>query len=388
MNKYFAYIGFASLALLSSCSSDIEEDLYVNPATVKVESSDVEIRLSSGSVTTRASIESDEAGLFEAEDIGVFCLARKENGVNNKELAINWNRNQTNDHWSIWMDNVKANAQKNAEGTATELTWADGNTSYWYPTGNWHCYGFYAYHPYQEDVANENEVFSTEIPLDGTQDVIWGKTWNFDKYAYSAKYFRDIPEAEDPQIVFKHKFMRLTFSIVAGADANGSTEAAEKMGIKSLELMNVPSSAKLVIADRNGVSELGEGNVSADWENNLTNYVLMDPDDQPLAELDAAAGTGYWATPTETTLGQGFLIPVPDVSPHTFQVRAILQNKDGVVFGNHEHPMDIVLTDGAYKAGKSYNVKIIVNGPQDIKIKATLNGWIHEPGTTMKDLEF
>lgn len=396
MKNIFAYIGFASLALLSSCSSDIEEDLYVNPATVKVESSDVEIRLSTGTVSTRASIESDEAGLFEAEDIGVFCLARRSLPINNKELQIKWDRSDPNDHWSIWMDNVKANAQINADETATDLVWAEENKVYWYPTGNWHSYSFYAYHPYQETVEIEDELVKANFELDGTQDVIWGYAKNLDnKYAYSAKYFRDNTENEHPNIAFGHKFMRFTFSIEAGKDATGQTsESALQMGIKSLELLNVPSSATLCIADRKKDAATDgytspEGTITADWENNLINYVLMDPEDQPLAELDAENGTGYWASAEETTLGQGFLVPVPDVQPHQFQIRAVLQNKAGQVFDKTEYPMDIVLTGASvYKAGRSYNVKIIVNGPEEVKIKATLKPWHTEPGTSMEDVIF
>ena len=381
LNSILYGLAVLGAAFLQGCSNDNEETFDVK--NVHVENSDVEIHLSTGSVNTRASVESDDNHAFEVEGIGVFCLAKGDLNINPRELPINWIRNSANDSWSVWMDNVAANAV--IEGTRTALRWQDDEATYWYPTGNWHSYRFYGYYPRQEEVNLDNEVFTAEIAMDGTQDVIWGRTasgLDEDK-AYSAYFFRQYGEVEQPTIPFTHRLMRLTFSFVAGPDANGSTETAKTMGFQSLELFDVPSKVTLVVADRNDSEN--EGKIIADWDNNLTAYNLLDPNDQPLPELDAAAGTGYWTTDDEQTLGQGFLVPVPE-DGHTLQIRAILQNKDGQVFNLHEYPMDINLAPGTkFEAGKSYNAKIIVNGPRIIEIFASLAPWVP---VNLSDMEF
>ena len=207
------------MALMSSCSSDSADDApSIDTSKVKVENSDVEIHLSTSSVRTRASVDSDDDGSFSLDSMGVFCLAKADLNINPVELPINWSRYVSNDHWSIWMDNVKSNAVKDATGTS--IKWADSTAVYMYPTGNWHSYDFYAYYPHQPYTDVNGEVVSATINLDGTQDIIWGRTSSDDQYAYSAKYFRT-QGAQSPALSMSHRLMRITFSIVAGRDKDG-----------------------------------------------------------------------------------------------------------------------------------------------------------------------
>lgn len=371
------------MALMSSCSSDSADDApSIDTSKVKVENSDVEIHLSTSSVRTRASVDSDDDGSFSLDSMGVFCLAKGDLNVNPVELPINWSRYVSNDHWSIWMDNVKSNAVKDATGTS--IKWADTTAVYMYPTGNWHSYDFYAYYPHQPYTDVSGEVVSATINLDGTQDIIWGRTSSDDQYAYSAKYFRT-QGAQSPALSMSHRLMRITFSIVAGRDKDGSKELAKTMGVKSLKLIDVPSQAKLIIADRHNPEN--DGKIEADWNWNLTQYSLMDPADAPFPELDAETGEGYWVEEGEQTLGQGFLLPVPE-DGHTFRIHVVLQNKDGIVFDLHEYPIDLALKDGfKFEAGKSYNVRITINGPEEIKLKASLRQW-EQVNDSMDDREF
>lgn len=371
------------MALMSSCSSDSLDDApSIDTSKVKVENSDVEIHLSTSSVRTRASVDSDEDGSFSLDSLGVFCLAKGDLNVNPVELPINWSRYVSNDHWSIWMDNVKSNAVKESNGTA--IKWADPEAIYMYPTGNWHSYDFYAYYPYQPYTDVDGEVVSATISLDGTQDIIWGRTSSEDPLAYSAKYFRS-SAAQSPALSMSHRLMRITFSIVAGRDSTGSKDAAKTMGVKSLKLIDVPSQAKLIIADRHNPEN--DGKIEADWNWNLTQYDLKDPEDAPFPELDAEENLGYWVKDNEQTLGQGFLLPVPE-DGHTFRIHVVLQNKDGIVFDLHEYPIDLALKDGfKFEAGKSYNVRITINGPEEIKLKASLRQW-EQVNDSMDDREF
>ncbi len=380
MNNKIKFLSLCALTALASCSSNDDANEF-NVAEVQIGNSDVEIRLSSGA-RTRASIESDETGAFEAQGIGVFCLAKENLSINEYELPINWSRDIPNDHWSIWMDNVKSNAV--IEDSSTSIHWADSEAVYMYPTGNWHSYDFYAYHPYQPTVNLDGEVFSTDIELDGTQDVIWGRATSEASYAFSAKYFRN-PVSEVPVVKFSHRFARITFTLVAGVGKDGTTTEAKTMGVKSVALINMPSKANLIIADRNNPEN--NGKITTDWENNLIAYNLLDNDDQDFPELVSESNLGYWVTDEEQKLGQGFLIPVPEEG-HKMQIRTILQNRSGYVFDKTEYPIDLLLKpDFKFEAGKSYNIKMIINGPESVVLKATLTGW-EDAGDSMIDREY
>lgn len=233
MNKYLWILGFAAASVLAGCSGDDETLSPSNEADgngVGVENP-VEIRLSSGSASTRASLESDETGLFEAEGLGIFCLANGTLNVNPNELPIDWTPSVGGDtNYSVWIDNLDANAvyEKNEtdQAVATNIKWADGETR-WYPVGNWYKYQFYGYYPRVENDNLESNKTQriANIPIDGTQDIIWGRTTSTDPLAYCAKYFRQADKGDDiPAIAFRHMLMRLTFSCVPGEDSRGSIE--------------------------------------------------------------------------------------------------------------------------------------------------------------------
>lgn len=377
MNKHLWIFGFAAASVLAGCSGDDETLSPGNEAAdggVGVEAP-VEIRLSSGAAGTRASLESDAAGLFEADGLGIFCLANGLLNVNPNELPIDWTPSVGgNTNYSVWIDNLEANAvyEKNEadQAVGTNIVWTDGETR-WYPVGNWYKYQFYGYYP---RVGNGNlEANGTQrianIPIDGTQDIIWGRTTSTDPLAYCAKYFRQADKGDDiPAITFRHVLMRLTFSCVPGEDAKGSIESALKMGVKSIAIKAVPTTARLVIADSETADN--EGTVSYDWNNNVADFLLKD-------SLDVDFRDDHWVMETETTLGQGILLPVPDASMaaagYRYLVEITLKDKDGNVFVS-EHPIELQ-NSKAYEAGKSYNVKLTIHGPQEIYLNATLAPW-------------
>lgn len=372
MKKRFVYIGIASLLILASCSN--EETQLSSTNTVKVTDSNVQIQLSSATLPSRASVETTANGLFNAEGLGIFCLAQNHLNINTQNLPISWTRNDNEDTWSIWIDNAKANTVINDTQTAINIQWADPQASYWYPDGNWHSYQFYGYYPYQENVSLQDEVFTTDIALDGTQDVIWGRTLSEVQYAYSARYFQGTKK-EQPSLAFSHRFMRITFTLVAGVNSSGSSTTAKKLGVKSLELTNMPSTATLTIADRN--TPANEGIITCDWEQNLVNYILKDANDTDLATLNATDRKGYWAEDDEQTLGQGFLVPVPQAG-HSLQIHALLQNTNGELFDRYG---TLTTKPGqTFQAGKSYNVKITIKGPEDVEIEGPSGGDLDDPG--------
>lgn len=370
-NKVLASISLVGLAMLASCSSD--NDLAtptISDINNTITNSNVEIRLSSGNAGTRASIESDENGVFAQNGLGIYCLAKGNLSTNSYDLPIVWDTNNEASRYSIWMDNVKTNAVKSQDGQSTILNWAD-NAVRWYPTGNWHAYTFYGYYPHTTDVITNGTQVIANLNIDGTQDVIWGKTTNDDVDAYSAHYFRKLEHStEIPSLAFSHKLMRLTFSCKPGKDVHGSIEPAKKMGVKSIVIMGVPTRGSLIIADKNNAQN--EGVLTFD-QNSKSDLALRDNNDKPMT-------TTYWVMDDEREIGQGILVPVPESADMHYYILVTMVDKDGNTFVP-EHPA--MLDNGAtpFVAGKSYNVSLTIHGPREIDLNATLNKWIEDDET-------
>lgn len=368
----------ASLLMLTACSSD--EDLTAPRLTAEqaFADSDVEIRLSSGSkAVTRSSVESNSDGLFEAEGLGIFLLAKDYLNINPSEAPINWARSgnpTTSPNFSIKMDNVEANAVFNADTTATNIEWTDGKTRY-YPIGSWYSNRFYGYYPRVSD-ANITATTTQRVArmtIDGTQDIIWGRDHATAPEAYSAYYFRMSQENEQevPQIQFEHKLMRITFTVKAGADPYGSTSSARNMRVKSITLQNVPTVGYLTIADY--ANSENEGTLSFDWTSNLGELKLLDVNDTPFNEADPQSLPAV--TDEATKVGQGFLIPVPEVG-HRLTVKIKMTDVSGTEFEDVEWPFELELAEGkTLEAGKSYNIPFTVYGPRDIVVNAKLAQW-------------
>lgn len=376
-------LGLVAASMLTGCSSDevisSPDGGLANQGGMGV-NSDVEIRLSSSSKGTRSSVESTATGFFEANGLGIFCLAYDVLTVNPDEQPIDWNRPyEPNTNYSVWMENVEANAvyEKSEEDeiVGTNIKWAEAGKSYWYPVGNWYCYKFYGYYPRVENdalVSTESQRY-TVMELDGTQDVIWGCTEeDAASFKYSAKFFRMSEENAQviPSVPFKHLLMRYTFSCTAGADAYGSTESAKKMKVKSIIIKEVPNTPTFIIADRDNKDN--EGTLSFDWSEygQKADFVLKGADDTELEPVQVAD--------EKTVIGQGVLLPVPEDPNYRYGVDIVLVDDDGNEFVS-EHPIQLRLnTEGgvtAYKAGTSYNINLTIHGPQEIYLNATLAPW-------------
>ena len=379
MNKHLWILGLMTVsATLAGCSADdaVSSSAGDGAAVEVVGNSNVEIRLSSHSSGTRSSVESDKNGLFEAEGLGIFCLAEGELKVNPNEQPISWIPAAEN--FSVWMDNVEADAVMDSEACVTSIEWTDGMKR-WYPTGNWYRYQFYGYYPRVENIVYGETSCQAIIDLDGTQDVIWGRTQSDDPDAFSAKYFRkSVANSEEiPAMALSHKLMRLTFSCVPGADAKGSIESALTMGVKSIVIKNVPSVGYLTIADRS--NHENDGVMQYDWAYNLADFVLRDSLDADFGERD------HWVQEEKTTLGQGIMLPVPEDPDYHYYVQVVLMDKEGNTFYS-EHPIELQSVSGGYAAGKSYNVNMTIHGPQQIYLNATLAPWDTDTDGTVGEI--
>ena len=119
INKCF--IGLMAAASLAACSSDDGME-WTDAGNTGIETP-VEIRLSSGALT-RGSVESTANGLFEANGMGLFCLAVDYLKINPEETNLSWTpATGSVPNYAIVIDNDSINAVKNGAGTEVDLVW-------------------------------------------------------------------------------------------------------------------------------------------------------------------------------------------------------------------------------------------------------------------------
>lgn len=388
--NYFAPIALM-LPLILACSTD-EERVESGEGTV-VGNSDVEVKLSVASgVTTRASVESDENGLFELDNLGIFMLGTDHQNTNPDEKEIDWRPN--NNPYAAWMSNVESQAVINVD--KTEILWTDGVTR-WYPIGNWYSYRFYGYYPRVNEsriTTEKTKITVSYDNLDGKTDVIWGSSLRADmtdaqeKYRYSARYFRQLGFSEKyPEIAFGHKLMRLQFYIQGLEDPNiqgdNKFSSANTMSIDTIIVKSVPTHAELTLADLNIASN--EGKIVFDWSAYLKDLGVVGDNDGEFVKSQIHDDDIIKA-------GQPLLLPVPDVAAAAagydkYRVQIRLRNEEGVLF-DHEKPIDLNLEEGyKFEAGKTYAVILKIAGPKQVSVRANLSAW-EEVKNGVSDLIF
>lgn len=385
------YLSLFAVAALAACSSDDEQAAQQHFGVIA--NSDVEVRLSAGSgIGTRSSVESDDQGLFSLDSLGIFMLATHKQDVNPNELALDWSYGYNYEEpdlpytnpWAVWIDNVAVNAVINAEGTRTDINWVDGKQR-WYPIGNWYSYRFYGYYPRVEMdqiTVTETQRVINYTDLDGTKDIIWGRSAGADmtdaheKYAYSARYFRQAGYGNvSPEVSFVHKMMRLQFSIQGIADENAEPghefDAANTMLIDTIIVERVPTSAWLVVADLNDETNGNDGKIIYDWQYTTKDIGVIGQNDGEFLKVRVN-------NDDLIKVGQPILLPVIDddavaVGYDKYRVKVRLRNVDGVIF-DHEKPLELNV-NRAYEPGKTYRVAIKIAGPKFVTMSASLKSW-------------
>ncbi len=378
MNRYlYALTLAASVMMLPGCSNETGEvlDGQADCPVFIPGDSDVEIFLGSTtqggiSVGKRAALE----GNADLDSMGVFCLAREKQNINEGAYDIEWFP-YGSENWSgCIMKNVKA------VKTGSNVAWANPDEHYYYPISQFYCYDFFGYYPYQhENRVNmaENRVVVT-YNLDGTTDVIWGRATSEEKYAYSAAYFRQ-PGNEDrfPSLDLKHVMTRLKFQVMPGAQVEGGYEVAPAMAdfaVATVKLVNVAATAELTVADFNRMASLDETNCLSGY--GMKDYTLMDADGTPMDTTMVGMDMEV-ATP----LGESVMA----VPASEYVVRVHLVNvKTGDVFVT-EHPLKLT-NSSMFRPGYTYTVTITAHEPKEIQLQANLNGWIDAEDTPSVDL--
>lgn len=437
-------MGMAAAMLMTSCTN--EDDLAGGSNNQRL-NSDVPIVLSAGQQAnkTRAAlgnvVDGKYDGTFDTPDgtnLGFFCLAT--GNIAGKQ-TITWQDGFDNPNF-LWLKNIQAKAVTSEDADlgkrVTNLTLFDENggttqTNHYYPMGSQYSYTFYGYYPYSANVAHNGNKYSVKVTdLDGTTDLIWGKSFvkpdDPDKAdAYSAKYLRDkkkrvvegggtwddkAHKENRPQLTFVHKLMK--FNIILQKGSGENTRVA-KLGIKSAKLLNVADAGTLTIADLdNRLDALTddvkgkEGEFVVDWttaNNHNTETTAFELKDKDGNTIGNPANGPYLGDNTKVTVGDGFLIPVPtkigtnDDGSYKYEdngylgtdaaelankgifrlrVEYYLEDAPDKVYKAAQYeitPKFKEAADEAWQAGYEYDIVISVSDPELIQTYGNLTPW-------------
>lgn len=446
MNKHIFLMGMAAAMFMTSCTN--EDDLAGGNNNQRL-NSDVPIVLSAGQQAnkTRASLGNVDPttgtydGTFDTpadKNLGFFCLATGKIAAKQK---ITWQEGIDNPNF-LWLKNIQAKAVTTDDADlgkrVTNLTLFDENggttqTNHYYPMGSQYSYTFYGYYPYSANVVHNGNKYSVKVTgLDGTTDLIWGKSFvkpdDPDKAdAYSAKYLRDkkkrvvegggtwddkAHKESRPNLTFVHKLMK--FNIILQKGSGENTRVA-KLGIKSAKLLNVADAGTLTIADLdNRLDALTddvkgkEGEFVVDWttaKNHNTEATAFDLKDKDGNTIGNPANGPYLGDNTKVTVGDGFLLPVPTLigtnddgskkyedngylgtyaaelaNKGIFRLRVeyYLSDAPDKVYKAAQYeikPKFKEAADEAWQAGYEYDIVISVSDPEQIQTYGYLTPW-------------
>lgn len=438
-------MGMAAAMFMTSCTN--EDDLAGSSNNQRL-NSDVPIVLSAGQQAnkTRAAlgnvVDGKYDGTFDTPDgtnLGFFCLAT--GNIAGKQ-TITWQEGFDNPNF-LWLKNIQAKAVTSEDTDlgkrVTNLTLFDENggttqTNHYYPMGSQYSYTFYGYYPYSANVEHNGNKYSVKVTdLDGTTDLIWGKSFvkpdDPDKAdAYSAKYLRDkkkrvvegggtwddkAHKENRPQLTFVHKLMK--FNIILQKGSGENTRVA-KLGIKSAKLLNVANAGTLTIADLdNRLDALTddvkgkEGEFVVDWttaKNHNTETTAFELKDKDGNVIGRPANGPYLGENVKVTVGDGFLIPVPTLMTGTnadgskkyedngyigtdaaelankgifrLRVEYYLSDAPDKVYKAAQYeitPKFKEAADEAWQAGYEYDIVISVSDPELIQTYGNLTPW-------------
>lgn len=446
MNKHIFLMGMAAAMFMTSCTN--EDDLAGGSNNQRL-NSDVPIVLSAGQQAnkTRASLGNvnDATGTYDGtfdtpadKNLGFFCLAT---GKIAAKQDITWKTGFDNPNF-LWLENIQAKAMTSDDGDldkrVTNLTLFDENggtteTKHYYPMGSQYSYTFYGYYPYSANVVHNGNKYSVKVTgLDGTTDLIWGKSFvdpnDPDKAdAYSAKYLRDKKKRVEgdgqtwnekthkesrPKLTFVHKLMK--FNIILQKGSGENTRVA-KLGIKSAKLLNVADAGTLTIADLdNRLDALTddvkgkEGEFVVDWttaKNHNTEATAFELKDKDGNTIGNPTNGPYLGENKKVTVGDGFLLPVPtligtnDDGTKKYEDNGYL-GTDAAAFANKgifrlrveyylsDEPDKVYkaaqyeitpkfkeAADEAWQAGYEYDIVISVSDPEQIQTYGYLTPW-------------
>lgn len=295
MNRLTTILGTAAaLCLLAACTGADDAPVADGPASAaQTLATDVPISLGvkADAGVTRAG-GTGALDKFDNTTVGLFCIATR--SIADAAVAPSWDGGATGDAYNatLWWNNLAGTIA--ADGTLPmDGMLAKDDARRYYPHSPY-AYAFYAYHPHTSDITVTDDEVTAHYQLDGTDDVLWAEASSDDAHAYSASYFRN-DSAQQPQLAFSHKLIRLHFLLAATGDA--ATTSVTSVTVKGL-----PAEATLVVASK---EKDRQGALLPDWTK-TKDYVKQ--------YEDSVAPT---FASQQTDLGIDLIVPMPtEASPY------------------------------------------------------------------------
>lgn len=380
MKKVYLFSAIAVMAAVTACTKE-----PVNTTVPEDELVPVQFGLASPnySVTTKSS-----GGL---------------NQWNNTTLYVYGFDRAAADYSTPFIDNVAATAASTASTSLTVIN-EETRESYYYEDGV--NYDFYGYHV--DDAATPEAATPTPIivpeegstqdsdgtaltkgvyipfTINGSQDLMVAKAdpaadivgteledVGTDKVysAYAAR--RDV----HPTLEFKHQLARFKFQIKSGATSG------DNVYVTSIKILDQKQKGYLrVVGETQGIVEATNGNDPVD-------FALMEKDtDGSMKELTEVKPKNTFVdgrTQEATEVGESIMILPGGTSCEI----ALETRAEGITTAIPEQTFTINASDllktgteesagaSSFEAGKYYTITIIIYGPEEIKITATLDEW-------------
>lgn len=265
----------------------------------------------------------------------------------------------------------------------------------YYPMSSKYNYSFYAYYTGTEQIGGTLDENSYSVNVNFSSpftDILWGKCSDDDlpyddstlprlQYknttikGFNSRFSRAAARQETvdkglyyPSIEFKHVCSAFSFYAKAENDASMTdgklAELNELVKIKSVEITNVSTSAKLIVASKGGdqgvFESSGSGNVSMTV---YDGYTIQKTSEGVVLSTAASEGEDQ------------FFLPPGDYSNSQAILHCTLDNNPFDLPFDLKYTNDESVESTEFEAGKSYSFVVIFKTLEDIQALVTLKGW-------------
>ena len=267
----------------------------------------------------------------------------------------------------------------------TYLEWVDSDRTVYWPVGEngANPYDFYAYYlddlnVRESDYDRTDDRISIKVNIDGNNDLMAGKASLTEKqlqrfgaqerervqeYAYS--YYTAIRDVT-PTIVLNHQLVRLDFEIIPGVT----------LGInKEMSIMDV--SVESQTSGLFTVAAKDESMVGIDFIGDVKKLYLMEKDGSPFVPVTFLTRSSESVPAYLITLGSSFFLAPSD----SYSFRLTLKERYGGEENSSENFSPIILkTEGGFRPGTRYKVKLTVIGLTNIAVSVSIVPWMYGGG--------
>ena len=369
MKTKYIILGFAALALMSSCSktrTEAQPDPVPDPdgeAWVEDETQPVPVNFSAPQigVVSKANAGDGITDLTGLE-VSVYGL-RTEDGV------LNWSPDDPDSYITNLLNRSAIVGNPSETDQKSYLTFKTGETdlTVYYPMVSTYTYSFYGYYPRRTPVESADGCIVTYNNLGGT-DILWAESHatgfpnNGGIKGFNAAYVRRaVAEGQwsdhAPHFNFQHMLTGLRFYALSE-----DLTKDKSVTVTGLRLLNVPTSVTLAVASK---TESGAITPVADSEGTIS---LSSADGSALAVNPD--GTSYNINNADKTLGAllGTLMVCPDES-YKLEVDVNIAGIKSTI------ETEIPARTGGYVAGSMYSLSILVKSPVEVEISVDLQDW-------------